>query len=531
MNENQHHYQKLDCFTLRDCLFEQMRLFGDNLQTIPLTSTGYVRRIARKNFRKRKGSVEQFRKTQLSPTTYVMCRKEFAGAITHGNRFYMGQIVKGIIRHRDFDSHYPTQQRARQLGFPASRFMLYFGERSRKKGKKITVEKLQSLVKEHCFLVEIAIKNLRVKDGVTLPYAQASKFIDGRQSDWKRPLLDNGRILETYGTSIVVLNEIDFSIIAEDYNFEYEILSVYTAKRGPVPEFLVETVDEFYREKTRLKNKVKQLKKSGAPQKEIDEAERDFLRVKGLLNSVYGMSATNIVRQEISMDSNGIWSEEELTIETLKEKLYRYYGNFNSFMSYQLGCWTTSLARWQLWYVVKYVIGYENYLYCDTDSCFYISTPEIEARLNAYVSDCQRRSEAKGAFIEVDGIRKIYDRFDDEDEDITEFCFLHAKAYCYKTSDGELHITVAGVPKETNGITRAEELGSIENFKSGFVFKINGGTRAIYTEARPHTIIENGHKLELASACLIENVEKTLHDEISMKGFLYEDDDGQFDLL
>lgn len=532
LSENQHHYLKQDVFTLRDCVMEQMRIFGDTLQTIPLTSTGYVRRITRKNFRKGKGNVEKFRKTALTPETYSYCRKEFSGGMTHGNRFYAGKIVKGNIKHADFDSHYPTQQRARIYGFPSSRFSLVHSIHDRLRGKTWTIKQLLELAHDRCILVEIAIRDMTVKDGVTLPYAQLSKFVDGKQKDWKRPIVDNGRILKTYGTSIVILNEIDLTIINEDYNFSYEIFTIYAASRGPVPEYIKETVDHFYSEKTRLKKEVNRLKKEKAPDDKIRAADKDLLLVKQMLNSIYGMTATSSVRANITMDTTGNWSEEIITADVLAEKLDTYYHNYNSFNPYQLGCWTTALARYQLWYVVKYIIGYENFLYCDTDSAFYISTPEIEERLKAYNERIHNAALEHGAYITLDdGTVKAYDKFDyDETENITEFVFLHAKAYAY-VDDGKLKCVIAGVPDITNGVTREEELGSIENFESGFCFKINGGTRAIYTESLPHIITENGYRIELASSCLIENTEKTLHDELGKKELLYADDGEEFDIL
>ena len=185
-----------------------------------------------------------------------------------------------------------------------------------------------------------------------------------------------------------------------------------------------------------------------------------------------------------------------------------------------------------MWYVVKYIIGYENFLYADTDSAFYLSTPEIDKRLTEYNARIHTAAMEHGAYITLeDGTVKAYDKFDyDETENITEFVFLHAKAYSY-IDNGKLKCVIAGVPDITDGVTREEELGSIENFKSSFVFRINGGTRAIYNESLPHKIIENGYEIELASSCLIEDTEKTLSDGLTKKELLYVNDGEEFDLF
>lgn len=534
--ENQHHYMYYDVMTLKDCYNEQMRLFGDTLLTVPLTSTGYVRRDVRKRFRKELGSVERFRKTRLTATQYVLCRREFAGGLTHGNRNFANELVdveeikkqehyKNVtgIRHRDFTSHYPTQQRARLWGFPKSRFMLYYDKRG--KDRKLTITDLLKYAQKYCLLVEIAIHNLRVKPGVTLPYAQAYKFIEGKiQSGWVRPIEDNGRLLTMPGTSIVVLNEIDLTILVDQYYFDYEVLRVHSAVRGAIPDYLKETIDYYFSEKTRLKKIKKELEKTGSDPERLREAERDLLISKQLLNSVYGCTAQQSVRTSYFMDTNGNWSEEVLTPELIEKKLNDYYNNYNSCMPYQLGCYTTSLARYQLWYVVAKVIGYDHFLYADTDSAFYLSTPEIEERIEEYNQTHRKAAEKNGAFIEIDGHKEYYDYFDDENEDIKQFKFLHAKAYAYVTDERGLKITVAGVPDMVDGITREKELGSIDKFEPGFKFRTCGGTRVIYSEGKPHTIIEDGHTIELAGSAVLENVTKTLNTEIERTNIFYADE-------
>lgn len=534
--KEQHHYLYYDVMTLKDCIREQMRLFGDNLLTIPLTSTGYVRREIRKKYHKERGAVERFKKTRLTATHYVLCRREFAGGLTHGNRDFAGDLVRVSeiqkqdkykdvtgIRHRDFTSHYPTQQRARLWGFPKTRFMLFYDKGV--KDRKLTLTELMKHAQQNCLLVEIAIHNLKVKPGVTLPYAQAYKFIEGKiSSGWVRPVEDNGRLLTMPGTSIVVLNELDLTILIDQYYFDYEILRVHSATRGCIPEYLKETIDYYFKEKTRLKKVVKDLKKSGADPDRLREAERDLLIVKQLLNSIYGCTATQSVRTAITMDTNGVWSEEVLTPELLESKLKDYYNNYNNCTPYQLGCWTTALARYQLWYVVSKVIGYDHFLYADTDSAFYLSTPEIEQRIEEYNARHRDQAEKDGAYIEVDGHKEYYDYFDDENENITEFKFLHAKAYAYITEENGLKITVAGVPDIVDGVTRETELGSIDNFEPGFVFRKCGGTRVIYSEGFPHTIEEDGHVVELAGSAVLENVTKTLNSDIERTNIFYDDE-------
>ena len=79
-------------------------------------------------------------------------------------------------------------------------------------------------------------------------------------------------------------------------------------------------------------------------------------------------------------------------------------------MAYQLGVWTTSNARNQLMEFVE-LVGYENFIYADTDSIFYHSTPEIEARIEARNQELREEGDKKGWFVEVDGKKIRYNQF------------------------------------------------------------------------------------------------------------------------
>lgn len=75
---------------LVEAITVEMNRDGDNLYTIPLTSTGYARRDAKKAMRKLS---PQYIKNQL-PTyeVYKMLREAFRGGNTHASRFYAGYV-------------------------------------------------------------------------------------------------------------------------------------------------------------------------------------------------------------------------------------------------------------------------------------------------------------------------------------------------------------------------------------------------------------------------------------------------------
>ena len=79
-----------DVIGLVQAIEKEMERDGDNLYTIPLTSTGYARRDAKKAMRKVSPS---YVKNQLPDyEIYKLLREAFRGGNTHASRFYAGCI-------------------------------------------------------------------------------------------------------------------------------------------------------------------------------------------------------------------------------------------------------------------------------------------------------------------------------------------------------------------------------------------------------------------------------------------------------
>ena len=186
------------------------------------------------------------------------------------------------------------------------------------------------------------------------------------------------------GAAHVVVNELDLKWLRKQYTFDYAINEVYIAKRGKYPKYLRDTVDMYFEGKSYTKKIYNDILKTHSEFSiEAREAKRNNLRDKGLLNAIYGMSATDPVRENYSENEDGIWERELLSEKDIIDKLDEFYSKKSSFMNYELGLWTTAHARDELLTFVE-VIGYENFLYGDTDSIFYISTPEVEERIENY---------------------------------------------------------------------------------------------------------------------------------------------------
>jgi len=156
-------------------------------------------------------------------------------------------------------------------------------------------------------------------------------------------------------------------------------------------------------------------------------------------------------------------------------------------------------------------IGYDHFLYADTDSIFYITDDEIEAKIEARNKEFRDIDDANGYYIEYEGKRTYYNQFELEKEEITRFKFLHAKCYAYDLANDEMKVTIAGVSKHgRNKNSRVKELGSLEKFKSGKKFVDCGGTRVAYVHHKPDTTYVDGHLIEYGSSAIIMETDKTL---------------------
>ena len=512
-------YQIYDVIALEECVLAELAAEHDNLKSIPLTSTGYVRRDARRLAKEAK-DWNAFQRTRLYADTYLALRAAFAGGLVHGNRFVAGKIVNMVTeagevrgRHRDKRSYYPSELRKRVKGFPAGPWEDYYEYRGE---IGCTWEELDALREENCELITVLLGPVEIKKGETLPYLQESKCLLGADLGFRAKIVDNGRVLKTEGYTVLTMTELDWEIVRRQYHMDdNKILRVWLSRRGPIPDYLVKLIDWRFGDKSRLKDRANAMEEG--PKKE--DMDVNVTKSKNRLNGIFGMAATDVVRTEYELDPDTWeWSHQLMTEEMITEKLDEYYKNRNSFMRYQIGVYTTAWARYGLMQMY-WLIGPEYFLYADTDSIFYLSTPEIEERIEEYNRKCYEESIACGAFIEYDGKIVTYDSFDEETyakkpERIARFVFLHAKAYAYERDDGSMKLTVAGVAKsDGHGTTREKELGKLENFEAGFVFRKCGSTAAVYLVGEPELVDVDGHKVSTAGGCVLVPTTKTLHDE------------------
>lgn len=502
-------YMINDVASLKECVLKDLEVNGDTVASVPLTSTGFVRRDCRNACRKDSTYRDKvFNDSRLNLEEYKMCKEEFAGGYSHGNRTLAGKTLRERngkkLKHRDFKSRYPATQ---QLGYVPQKFAPYYiADTSGHERDAMSLAELLKLATEYCALARICFKNLKLKKEVTAPYISASKIVNYsgyelyNESGAKGT--DNGKIIRASGLVVLTVNEHDLKWIVKQYDIEsVRILRVEISERYRISQPISDTIQSYFKIKETL----------------ADGIFRD--KSKNKLNGIYGMFATDPIRTQYTYDRETLeWSSVKLTDEYIEEKLEKYYKSRNSFLPYQQGLWTTSGSRDELFTLIADVIGYENYIYSDTDSIFYYSDDEIEARIEEYNARIKSLNEAREVgVLNRKGKMSYYGTFEDEEADdpLVAFRFLHSKCYATLQESGRFSVTVAGVTKDNkklgdDRITKEQELGNIDALDVDFTFRECGGTKCQYNELEPCIMNINGHETELSSSAIITQTTKQL---------------------
>ena len=460
-------YCSYDVLGVVESIHSIMKLYNDTVYTLPLTSTGFVRRDVKRAMEPYHEDIDSI---YPSYDVFRLLRAEFRGGNTHANRYYSGEVIRQSGKSKDITSSYPAQQ-CNKL-FPITPFKKIINPSTK------LIDRMME--KGRALLIHCIFENIKLKDRYyPVPYIPIAKCI--KYTGVKR---DNGRVLEAELIEIV-LNDIDFSIIEYQYCWEHlEIVEGYKSNYGPLPEGIRKCNIEYFKNKTELKN--------------VKGQELFYMKSKNLLNSIYGMSCQNPAKSLILFDDCLYREDETYTESELLERARK-----RAFTVYQFACWTTAHARAALEEGIK-LCG-ENLLYVDTDSCKHIG----EIDFSAYNEEQKKIAINSGLYAtDKNGITH-YSGVYEEDGEFNEFITLGAKKYAYVDTEGKLHLTLAGVGKK-KGSEALVSAGGLEAFKTGFVFHNCGKTASIYNDGYYGKHIIDGKTLEITRNVTIKDKDYTL---------------------
>lgn len=478
-------YAVHDVVGLCEAISAEMSRDGDTLYSIPLTSTGYVRRDCKKAMRDFKfGFV-----ASIAPDweTYLQLKDAFRGGNTHANRAIVGKIVNDV-KCMDFSSSYPARQC--YCKFPVTPLKLLTDDN----GYAVEWDDLSEI--EHqkrrgkAFVCDLAITGVRLKDlAWPVPYISKSKCRNLIQTSDN----DNGRVMSADYLETTV-TDIDLDIIIDEYAYDsIHITNLRTARYGHLPKPLIMMVNQYFEQKTTLKGSDDQ------------NSELIYQKSKNLLNAIYGMSAQDPCKIGVVFDPDDedIWKDEEIDDSERSERLQK--NNKSAVEPYQWGVWTTAHARYALEQAIKACHEQGTFCYCDTDSVYYSGSVNFD-KINA--TAVKNATRSKSFAVDANG-ETHYMGVLELDGEFAQFKTLGAKKYAKIDKKGKLKITVAGVNK-TKGAPELIAAGGLEAFANGFTFFDAGGTDSIYNDEWFGDYEIDGHKLTIGPNIYIHDSTYTI---------------------
>jgi hypothetical protein len=437
-------YCESDIRILTSYVAEQIDLY-DHITRIPATNTGRVRKYVRdecyytnpKNHRKSSiGRFQSYRELmvgtealkeptegafnpglQLTTGDYKQLKRAFTGGYTHANRNYRGQVLTDVSSF-DLNSAYPGVMLTEQFPMSAARKVDISSPND--------VEKLMEN-----YLVMFDMKLTGVRTSIQQEnYLSASKCweLEGE-------LLNNGRVYSANRLSTTV-TDVDYRIIKRAYSYKtIDITNVRIYKKGYLPRAILRSILTLYQGKTTLKG--------------VEGREKEYTLSKGMLNSVFGMTVTDVVQvRNLYTDE---WTQE---CDPADKQVNQYNKSENRFLYYPWGVWITAYARQNLWSAI--LEAGDDYVYSDTDSIKLLNVKGHIPYINKYNKLVVQKLTQMNTIYQFDdnllfpampnGETKVIGTWDYEGT-YDRFKTLGPKRYLTEKK-GKYSLTLAGLSKE-----------------------------------------------------------------------------------
>ncbi len=422
---------------------EEIEDHNNDITKIPLTKTGKVRNYCRNACLHSHKTHNRFdpkfyeyhrlmnRLTISSVLEYKMLRQTFAGGYTHGNHLHIGEVCYDVASF-DETSAYPYFM-VSQL-FPMSK-----GELRNLKSK----EEFEHDIKYYHAIFTATFYN--IEESFTYDhYISVSKCIEKENI-----VADNGRLVKADKITILLTN-IDYEIIKKTYKWKkLTIRNFRRYKRGFLPKDLINAILDLYANKTTLKG--------------VEDKVAEYQDSKELLNGCYGMTVTDICRDEVNYieyfedENKEAWTTTEADYEKMINK---YNRDKKRFLYYPWGIFVTAFARQIIWNAIVDELK-EDHRYTDTDSLKFVNLEKHKQYFEDYNRKLLIRLKKVMDFLgipfekctpkTIDGKVKPIGVFDYEGT-YRRFKYLGAKRYMTetwnkKTEKWEVSLTVSGINK------------------------------------------------------------------------------------
>lgn len=514
LDEETLQYSLYDVVGLCEAYRAEMDYWHDTLYTVPLTSTGYVRRICKKAWSK----INFYDRLSWMPpfNCLLLLREAFRGGDTHADRYRVtpADCPRACIVHDvaswDRSSSYPDV--LINCKYPLGDWYPLRNGR-----EWVEVDEVDHYVHDlgKAIVGRLHLRGLRLRErNWPVPYIPRDKL-----GAYQNIICDNGRVLSADWLSITI-TDVDWQLIKKEYVFDHAYFSdCWYCRYRMLPDYFRDVVRLFYERKSALK---------GAERGSLQETEYGLY--KNLLNACYGMAAQNPLKENVYFYRN-MWMtapeyirakyEDEHDGETppadyvadearaqILEAVNKY--NKRAFLPYSVGVWCTAWARMELHKAIQLIQESGGHcVYVDTDSVKFTGSVDFTLLNESY----KKRSELNRAYADDMHGKRHYMGVYEYEGTSEDFATMGAKKYAYtskpdpgakKFSDRVgLHITIAGVKKEA-GAEELYKMGGISAFHAGTVFTTAGGLQGIYNDTAYGTIQIDGHDLYIGSnVCLM----------------------------
>lgn len=491
LSEQEMIYCAVDVIGLHAALRMDMQQTGDTVASIPLTSTGYVRRDYKDEVIKKDPEYKILcQRMKLDPEQFQMVLDLAKGGDTLGSASQELGFLFRKVGSQDFISSYPAQLTTEP--YPYGK-LEYEGE-----GDEIDLDYLLQLEREgRYYIVEFRVFDLEIREKM-LPIPCINEWKCGYAEG---TLVFNGRLLRAQEAGIT-LDMISFQLFRKQYKWSaMEFGRCYSCGYQLLPESVRSFILNYFTGKCRLKDVLTEMEETHREESEEYQSEKqDYNLYKNRLNGIFGMFYTKPVFLEHEYDQEkGEWKpEREIVLDEERAKIYYpdltgeqraelledmklklFKGQITSIGPYLWGVHTASLGRLKLAQLIE-AAGYENVIYSDTDSIKFKINEKSLSGIERLRQDLTKKALDAGAVCDT-GKNKYILGIPDDDGSYEEFVTLGAKRYAYRDKKG-LHITVSGVEK--SAVTQLKD--DIKNFRNGFVFDPAGGIMLHYIEQSIH---------------------------------------------
>lgn len=439
-----------------DELLDEHRYLG----ALPLTKTGFVRKYCHSHLQSKKYK-ELIMSMKINDyIEYLQLRRAFQGGFTHANYHHVGKTLSDVGSY-DLTSAYPAVMCYEMFPMSTPEYR-----------ESVTEDEFLELSKTYLLIADFEFTSL--VDILDVDHIiSESKIMNLEDVE-----TNNGRIISMY-KGVITATNVDFDMYRRFYTYDdVKIRNVRIYKKRYLPDEFRDIILTFYQDKNMLKN--------------VIGREVEYKNKKAMLNSLFGMIVTDIIKDEYMYDTT--WSVHKNTIDDYRTKINKY-NTEQRILYYPWGVFITAYVRRIIFNAILELRN--DYVYSDTDSVKILNVEKHKSYFEKFNSDVEEKlKRALGKKYEraiPNG--KMLGAFDFEGV-YKHFKTLGAKRYMYYKNG--LNIVCSGLPKTRPLLyltTKYETLSDIFDFFTieGFTIPKQYTDRLVtYYHDEPYSAIIDG---------------------------------------